>query len=118
MELRTVMKLHFAELNRKGLELINSTEEEDYEHLKAIENTASEMYEAFEDAEDKELCVGVQCVLLNIGNIKKYNKNKEHEFELYVVRKNDEGQCKVTLFDTENKYSIDGITGVFRLFDY
>ena len=47
MELRTIIKVHFEELNKIVLELHDSQNNEDYEQIKAIKNTADKMYLPF-----------------------------------------------------------------------
>lgn len=78
MELRTAIKLHLENLNKRVLELHENGYIEDLEELKRIKIEADGFAEAFRDV-DKELNIAAVSVWCNAGAIKNYINNTLHE---------------------------------------
>ena len=117
MEMRTIMKLHFEELNKKVLELHDSQDEDNYREVQAIKNTAEKMSLAFKKALDDELVIGADCLYSNAREVLEYMENEEYEFKFNRVEKYGE-KFKLTPYCPESVLDIDSLIWVFRLFNW
>ena len=78
MDLRTAIKLHLENLNKRVLELHGNGYIEDLEELKRIMIETDGFAEAFRDV-DKDLNVAAVSVWCNAAEIKNYINNTLHE---------------------------------------
>ena len=86
MDLRTAIKLHLENLNKRVLELHENGYIEDLEELKRIQIEADVFAEAFRDV-DKELNVAAVSVWCNAAEIKNYINNTLHEKGIVAICK-------------------------------
>ena len=121
MDLRTSIKLHLENLNKRVLELHESKFIEDREELKRIRIEADGMLPALKYV-DEELYTGALCIGCNVGAIESYINNALCEEGIVPVckpGKNEEGKLVALATDIKIEDLPDAVLAyihTFRLF--